>query len=114
MAQQGAGPVGAPQAGAAPGPARPEAAEPSGLQSDPAHRRRLRWRARRGLLENDIVLQRYLDRYEHGMSDAEVAGLDALLDLSDNQLLDLILGRSELPAEASADAARVLSELRRA
>ena len=57
--------------------------------------RRVRWRARRGLLENDIVLTRYLDANERQMNDEQVEALDQLLDLSDPELLDLILRRSE-------------------
>jgi antitoxin CptB len=83
-------------------------------QNDEAKRRRLRWRARRGLLENDLVLGRYFDRFEQSMSDADVAGLDEVLDLTDNDLLDLIFERP-LKGEAptlSANGARVLSQLR--
>ena len=93
------------------------ASSPSGTghQADPARRRRLRWRARRGLLENDIVIARFLDRHEEALSDEDVAGLDELLDLPDNQLLDLILGRREPTAEeASPRALRVLRMLREA
>ncbi len=87
----------------------------SGHQQDPARRRRLRWRARRGLLENDIVITRFLDRHEQALTDEEVEGLDALLDLPDNQLLDLILARREPTAEeASPQALRVLRMLREA
>jgi antitoxin CptB len=83
--------------------------------SDEARRRRLRWRARRGLLENDLVLTRFLDAREAGLADADVAGLDRLLDLTDNELLDLILGRSEPDgAAAEPDARRVLGWLREA
>jgi antitoxin CptB len=57
--------------------------------------RRVRWRARRGLLENDIVLTRYLDEHEQQMTDEEVQALDQLLDLTDPELLDLILQRTE-------------------
>ncbi len=64
-------------------------------QDDPARRRRLRWRSRRGLLENDLVLKRFLDAHEANLSDDEVGGLVRLLDLSDNTLMDLLLGRSE-------------------
>jgi antitoxin CptB len=57
--------------------------------------RRLRWRARRGLLENDLILGRYFDR-ESGRIGAEEAGaLEALLELPDNELLDLLLARKE-------------------
>ncbi len=65
-------------------------------QADPKRRARLRWRSRRGLLENDIVLTRFLDRHETTMSDDDVGALTQLLELSDNDLMDLILGRSEL------------------
>jgi antitoxin CptB len=84
-------------------------------QRDPAQRRRLRWRARRGLLENDLILTRFLDRHESSLSDADVAGLDRLLDLSDNELMDLILGRTE-PGDTlpELDARRVLTHLRSA
>ncbi|MEK9719865.1 MAG: succinate dehydrogenase assembly factor 2 [Quisquiliibacterium sp.] len=68
-------------------------------QTDPARRRRLRWRARRGLLENDLLLTRFLERHETSLTDEEVAGLDHLLGLPDNELLDLILGRTEPDAE---------------
>lgn len=79
------------------------AAEADGVahQADAARRRRLRWRARRGLLENDLLLTRFLDRYEGRLSDGEVAGLDFLLDLPDNELLDLILMRTELGARTT-------------
>ena len=84
-------------------------------QSDPARRRRLRWRARRGLLENDLVLTRFLDEHETGLSDADVTGLVRLLDLTDNELMDLILGRSEPGPELDdPDARRVLARLRTA
>jgi len=86
-----------------------------GHQDDPARRRRLRWRARRGLLENDLVVTRFLDAHEDALSDADVAGLDRLLDLTDNELLDLILGRAE-PGDdlADPDALRILGRLRSA
>ena len=52
-------------------------------------RERLRWKCRRGLLELDLVLQRYLER---NPQDAE---LSELLDLPDNDLWDIVSGRSE-------------------
>ena len=68
-------------------------------QSDPANRARLRWRARRGLLENDLILTRFLDAHEAGLHDDEVDALTRLLDLSDNDLMDLVLARKEPQAE---------------
>lgn len=82
-------------------------------QDDGANRRRLRWRARRGLLENDLVLTRFLDRHESSLSDEDVAGLHQLLDETDNDLLDLILARSEPQGELDTpDVKRVLGLLR--
>jgi antitoxin CptB len=61
---------------------------------------RLRWRCRRGLLENDLILTRFLDARDGRISDEEVVALDRLLALSDNELWDLIAGRQE-PADAA-------------
>jgi antitoxin CptB len=67
--------------------------------SDPANRARLRGRSRRGLLENDLILTRFLDAHEEGLSDDEVDALTRLLDLADNPLMDLLLARSEPEGE---------------
>jgi len=56
---------------------------------------RLRWRARRGLLENDLILTQYLDTFEKELTDVEVGALTQLFELGDNELLDLLLGRIE-------------------
>ena len=56
---------------------------------DRAGRDRLKWKCRRGLLELDLVLERYLRQYP------EDAELDSLLDLPDNDLWDIVSGRSE-------------------
>ena len=61
---------------------------------------RIRWRSRRGMLENDLVLTRFLDVRGRSLTEDEVAMLDRLLDLSDNELWDLIAGRHE-PFDAS-------------
>ena len=77
--------------------------------------RRLRWRARRGLLENDIVLGRFLDGREREMTEEDVEALDRLLDLPDPELLDLILRRTELAGALDCPAVqRLLSRLRAA
>ncbi|MBZ4200988.1 MAG: succinate dehydrogenase assembly factor 2 [Methylotenera sp.] len=52
--------------------------------------RRLSWRCRRGLLELDIVLQRFSSTYLAGLSPTELLALDALLDLPDNEFLDVV------------------------
>ena len=59
---------------------------------------RLRWRCRRGLLENDLILERFLDARGNAMSAEEVVALDRLLDLPDDELWELIAGRAE-PAD---------------
>jgi len=56
---------------------------------------RLRWRARRGLLENDLVLERFLAARGCALSDEDIDALDRLLDMTDNELWDLIAGRTE-------------------
>jgi antitoxin CptB len=77
-------------------------------------RRRLRWRARRGLLENDLIIGRFLDRHEHDLDQAQVVALMRLLELPDNELLDLLLARREPTAPLDVDGARLLAQLRAA
>jgi len=59
-------------------------------------RARLRWRARRGLLENDLIITSFLDRCEHQLTDRDVAALSVLFEMGDNDLLDVLLARREL------------------
>jgi antitoxin CptB len=54
-------------------------------------RDRLYWKCRRGLLELDIVLQRFIST----LKEEDVQPLVDLLDLPDNDLLDIIMGRSD-------------------
>ena len=56
---------------------------------------RLRWRCRRGLLENDLILARFLQARGTTMTADELTALNRLLDLADNDLWDLIVGRAE-------------------
>lgn len=60
---------------------------------DEAGMRRLRWRCRRGLLENDLVLERFLDRHAASLRPADLAALGRLLDLPDPELWDIVSGR---------------------
>ena len=56
---------------------------------------RIRWRCRRGLLELDIVLQRFLDGRFEDLDPDDRRLFDELLDAPDNDLLDMALGRAE-------------------
>jgi antitoxin CptB len=61
---------------------------------------RLRWRCRRGMLENDLILERFLDARGAAISAPELARLERLLALGDNELWDLLSGRQE-PEDAA-------------
>lgn len=60
-----------------------------------SQRARIRWRARRGLLENDLIITKYLDRHEQSLSDEQVTALLELFELDDNTLLEILLGKAE-------------------
>ena len=62
---------------------------------DPVSMERIRWRCRRGLLELDIVLGRFIKHYANLDSRQQVV-FDSLLDLPDTNLWDMISGK--LPA----------------
>ncbi len=56
---------------------------------------KLRWRCRRGMLEKDLFIERFFDRYAPTLTVGQAQGLYDLMELSDNDLMDLLLGRRE-------------------
>ena len=56
---------------------------------------RLKWKSRRGLLELDIVFDRFWKGAGKTMDAGQAAELERLLLLPDNDLLDLVMRRTE-------------------
>ena len=76
---------------------------------------KLRWRCRRGLLENDLFIERFFRQHEATLTNRQAAGLLTLMDLADNDLLDLLLGRVQLEGEIDvAEVREVLASIRNA
>jgi len=78
---------------------------------------RLKSDARRGLLENDLILQRFFERYGSQLSVEDGNVLSQLLALDDNDLMDLLIGRKDsvvsLEKEMETDSFKmVLQKLR--
>jgi antitoxin CptB len=83
------------------------------MMADPQTLSRLRWSARRGLLENDLIIERFFNRYIDTLTMQDVYALDQLFDLSDNDLLDLFLKRKEPEGNlATADVIKILQMMR--
>ena len=57
---------------------------------------KLKWRCRRGLLENDLFIERFFQRFSASLTVRQADALGALMDLSDNDLLDVNLARKTL------------------
>ena len=66
---------------------------------DAASLNRLKWRCRRGLLENDLFIERFFHTHAHRLTPALADGLTALTELPDNDLLDLFLARTQPEGE---------------
>ena len=64
---------------------------------------KLRWRCRRGLLENDLFVERFFERSAGRITEQQAAGMVSLMDLADNDLLDLLLRRREPEGELACD-----------
>jgi antitoxin CptB len=80
---------------------------------DPKALGRLKWRCRRGMLENDLLIERFFQRHEATLTEKQARGLEALMELSDNDLLDLLLARREPEGSLDRPEVRhVLSQLR--
>jgi antitoxin CptB len=75
---------------------------------------KLRWRCRRGLLENDLFIERFFARHANTLNARQANAVGILMDLSDNDLLDLLLGRKSEVAglEMDSDCREILALLR--
>ena len=74
---------------------------------------KLKWRCRRGLLENDLFIERFFARHEASLTAEQARGLEALMELADNDLLDLLLVRKQPEgALATAEVQSVLALMR--
>jgi antitoxin CptB len=99
------------QAGRAENGDRTHGAPSADAHAQPVDERRLariRWRCRRGMLENDLMLERYLEARGADLTEADCAALDRLLDLTDNELWDALCGRAH---PADPEVAAVLAAL---
>ena len=75
---------------------------------------KLRWRCRRGLLENDLLIERFFDQYASALTVRQADALGELMDLADNDLLDLLLRRREPAGDLDRpDVREVLGMLRK-
>ena len=100
---------GALRAGAATGA---PAAEPDQL-IDQGALSKLKWRCRRGLLENDLLIERFFDRHTAGLTVRQATALGRLMELDDTDLLDLLLRRREPQGDINtSDVRQVLEMLR--
>jgi antitoxin CptB len=75
---------------------------------------KLRWRSRRGLLENDLFIERFFNRNANSLTVGQARGMYVLMDLSDNDLMDLLLRRKDLQPEISTDEVREVLDMLRA
>ena len=60
-------------------------------------RERSRWRSRRGLLELDLLLEKFLAKRLEQLDEEALLCYDELLLLPDNELLDIAMGRQPAP-----------------
>jgi antitoxin CptB len=74
---------------------------------------KLKWRCRRGLLENDLLIERFFGKYEAQLTVRQAEALGALMDMADNDLLDLLLRRKEPEGEYDTSDVRDLLGLLR-
>ena len=74
---------------------------------------RLKWRCRRGLLENDLLIERFFQKHEAQLTVRQADAMSLLMELPDNDLLDLLLRRKDPEGEADTGDVRELLGLLR-
>ena len=75
---------------------------------------KLRWRCRRGLLENDLYIERFFNRHAAELTVGQARGMYALMELADNDLLDVFLARPNTQAVAQQEDVKALVRLMQA
>lgn len=73
---------------------------------DETELRRFKWACRRGMLENDLVLERFLEKHAQALEGERLNAFTALLDFPDNDLRELLSGRREATEPALCDIVR--------
>lgn len=76
-----------------------------------AHFGRLRWHSRRGMLELDLVLERFWLRHGETLSFEQARLLEQVLLLEENDLWDTICGRQEIGDPRLQDTIELLREV---
>ncbi|MDC1311776.1 succinate dehydrogenase assembly factor 2 [Burkholderiales bacterium] len=69
---------------------------------------RLRWSCRRGLLELDLVLQKFIKEDYPLLDGKQKETFSRLLGLPDNDLLDLAMGRADTTDEAFGELVQLM------
>lgn len=71
-------------------------------------KKRQRWRSRRGLLELDLVITRFLAQHYDALTPDQFAAYVELLDWPDNDLLDLVNEKCDVDATHLAEIVAML------
>ena len=78
----------------------------------PVELNRLRWNCRRGLLENDLVLEKFLERHLDALDGPRLDAFKSLLALDDNSLWDILSGRHDVATDAEPAVSELVALLR--
>jgi len=71
---------------------------------------RVRWRCRRGILELDIILQRFVDHHYEQLDEHQLELFEALLSLPDHDLWNMIIRTTEVPDNRFQPVLQLLQE----
>lgn len=83
------------------------------MSAQAARYNRLRWKCRRGMIELDTLLLRYLEDCYSGAASQQQEAFERILEMPDPQLYFLIMGRTESDNREVADLVNVLRNLPR-
>ena len=83
-------------------------ANPQRAINNDAAIRRMEWRCRRGMLEMDLLFVDFVSRYLPRLNQVQIAALDKLLDLPDNELWNLVSGADNSNDEATLEVLTML------
>ena len=72
-------------------------------------RNKIAWRCRRGLLELDLLLSQFVKNHLHSLNEEQLGTFASMLELQDNELLDILIGRQIVGDSKMAEMVSMIS-----
>mgnify|MGYP001250238587 FL=1 len=65
----------------------------------------------RGVKELDIIFEKFVEKFQETISEEELIQLEEILEIPDNEMLEIILQKKEIPANLNNDVIKKIFQI---